>query len=204
MRQSGAKLPAVPDRTTKSEERCDLHPGRPSAAACDRCGRPMCISCAVPVRGEALCSTCLADAFGAITGRPGGRSGTPRGTPAARVAASALGVAVVISVFPWTRSGFGSGPFGAWGARWSLLAALAGAAGVVVWLFLRYRAGARASVERAVLGAAAALVAVGAILALLRPPALTHPTPAPWAALLAGAVALGACLLGRWDRTPGA
>src|SRR6266540_3853375 len=39
--------------------RCANHPGVVEAAACDRCGRSLCLTCAVPVRGAVFGPECL-------------------------------------------------------------------------------------------------------------------------------------------------
>ena len=40
------------ERTTKGTERCATHPSRNTVGICDVCGRPLCVECAVPVRGR--------------------------------------------------------------------------------------------------------------------------------------------------------
>ena len=52
------------ERATKVADRCATHPGRPMAASCERCGRALCIGCAVPVRGVAYGPECLGEILG--------------------------------------------------------------------------------------------------------------------------------------------
>src|SRR6266545_4886093 len=61
-----ARIWAVPvdEKSTKSGDRCDLHPASPSVAECQSCGRPLCLACAVPVRGRVLGVECLEAALG--------------------------------------------------------------------------------------------------------------------------------------------
>jgi hypothetical protein len=85
---------------------------------------------------------------------------------------------------------------GAWGrtAQWSVLAAIAAALGLAIWLMmrgLRIRPHQPWAIVESVLGAA---VTVGATLATLRPPAFTRPWLGPWIALPAGIVAFAAAL----------
>jgi hypothetical protein len=117
------------------------------------------------------------------------------------VAGTALLVALVATVLPWSRFGVGSGMFGAWGRepRWSLLAAVASAAGVVVWLARgRLGNGDRRGFDVAlvVLGA---LTFAGALLTISRPPPFTHTGLGPWIAGIAGAVALTASVVALRD-----
>ena len=53
-------------------ERCIHHPGRPAVARCSACEEPVCMTCAVPVRGRVLGPECLAAELGdpAITTPP--------------------------------------------------------------------------------------------------------------------------------------
>ncbi|HLB61126.1 MAG TPA: hypothetical protein VJN50_00045 [Actinomycetota bacterium] len=185
----------MPERTTKSGERCELHPGRASVGNCDACGRGICLTCAVPVRGQVLCPDCLVEAIGpeAISPPPEERR---QRRPAVLACVLALAAALLSTLLPWTRfGGVGSWSFGAWSwpLRWSVLSAAAAAAGVVFWVVGGLRASRRT--QAAVLAASACLVSAGAALALLRPPANTDATLAPWFALSAGVVGL---LAGIW------
>jgi hypothetical protein len=186
----------VPDKATRSGERCELHPGRPAVGECDGCGRGICLTCAVPVRGQVLCPDCLAEAIGPEAALP-----TPeerrRRDPIALVGVAALAAALLSTLAPWTRfGGVGSWSFGAWSwpPRWSLLTAVAALAAVAYLIAVGRRASRRSIAW--VLAVGGSLVSAGSALALLRPPANTDATPAPWLALAAGAVGLVAGLAG--------
>jgi hypothetical protein len=106
------------------------------------------------------------------------------------VAGVAFGAAVIVSLFPWTRFATGSGFAGAWATdlRWSMLAATAAVAALVVWLFMTNAHKPWLAVE-AILGLAGAL---GAGMSLMHPPPFKHASIAPGfalAALLVGATA---------------
>jgi hypothetical protein len=183
------------EKSTKSTERCDLHPASLSVARCDGCGRPLCLACAVPVRGRVLGVECLEEALG-----PGLPTDvlptTERWTLPWAIVGLAFAVAASATVLPWTRFGEGSHPFGAWGrtAQWSVVAGIAAALGLAVWLTmrgLRIRPHPPWAMVESVLGA---VVTVGATLATLRPPPFTRPWLGPWVALPAGIVACAAAL----------
>lgn len=186
---------SLDEKSTKSSDRCDLHPASPSVAQCGGCGRPLCLTCAIPVRGQVLGVECLEAALG--PGVPADLLPTPeRWTVPWTVVGVAFAVAVGATVLPWTRFGEGSHLFGALGrtAQWSVLAAIAAALGLAVWLTmrgLRIRPRQPWVIVEAVLGA---VVTVGATLATIHPPAFTRPWLGPWIALPAGIVACAAAL----------
>ena len=176
------------ERTTKGAERCATHPSRLTVGTCDVCGRPLCVECAVPVRGRVLGPECLSEVLGddipsAAPPRPWRRS---RST-VDRAIGGALAVAAISTLFPWTRFSTGSGFAGAWAlqVRWSMLPACAAVIGIVLWLLL----GRQPRAARTVAIVAGTLVAVGSLLAALNPPPFTKPALAPWIALAAGATA---------------
>jgi hypothetical protein len=182
------------ERATKVADRCATHPGRPKAAACERCGRPLCIVCAVPVRGVAYGPECLGDVLGDDV--PPVETPRPTRSPADRAAGVAILVALVATLAPWTRFGTGSGWLhGAWSvdARWSMLAAISALVGAVAWW--RMRPGREALARRVGLVACVG-VAVGSLLAILNPPPFTKPALAPWIALATGVVAFVALVTG--------
>jgi hypothetical protein len=180
------------ERTTKGTERCATHPSRFTVGTCEVCGRPLCVECAVPVRGRVLGPECLSEVLGddipaADPPRPWRRSRSPLD----RMIGGSLAVAAISTLFPWTRFSTGSGFAGAWAfqVRWSMLTACAAVAGIVLWLLL----GRRPRAARTVAIVSGTLVAVGSLLAALNPPPFTKPALAPWIALAAGvaAAALG-------------
>jgi hypothetical protein len=184
------------EKSTKSGDRCDLHPASTSVARCESCGRPLCLACAVPVRGRVLGVECLEAALG-----PGLPTDvlptTERWTVPWTIVGLAFAVAVGATLLPWTRFGDGSHPLGAWGrtAQWSVLAAIGAGLGLAVWLMmrgLRIRPHQPWAIVESLLGAA---VTVGATLSTLRPPAFTRPWLGPWIALPAGIVACAAALI---------
>jgi hypothetical protein len=174
----------MPTETTKSAERCETHPGSASVARCARCGRTLCIACAVPVRGAVLGPECLPpDAAAEALAEPY-RAPMPRWWA---VTGGALTVLVGSTVFPWTRFGVGSGWFGAWGLppRWSLVAAVAGALALALWVTRRWP-GRRVS---GIVGLLSIAAGAGAELAILNPPPFTKATLAPWVAVASAAIA---------------
>jgi hypothetical protein len=154
----------------------------------------MCLSCATPVRGRLLGQECLAETLGAdLPHEEAGRAHSRdlRQT----VVGAAFAVALVATFLPWSRFGEGAGIFGAWGRspRWSLLAAVAAVAGLLLWA-VRRRYGLDRSAWDFALAAFGALVAVGALLAVLRPPSFTRVWFPPWIAIPAGIAALAASI----------
>jgi hypothetical protein len=176
------------ERTTKGAERCATHPSRLTVGTCEVCGRPLCVECAVPVRGRVLGPECLSEVLGddiplATPPRAWKRSRAPLD----RMIGASLGVAVIATLFPWTRFSTGSGFAGSWAleVRWSMLAACAAVIGLGLWLGL----GRRPRAARTAAIASGTIVAVGSLLAALNPPPFTKPALAPWISLGAGAVA---------------
>src|SRR6266446_4891571 len=100
------------DRTTKTVDRCELHPGAATVATCGGCGRALCITCAVPVRGEVFGNECLPpDLDPAGTALDSSAPLMPRPV----LAAGACWIlALAATLLPWMRFGTGSGAFGAW------------------------------------------------------------------------------------------
>ncbi len=130
---------------------------------------------------------------------PRGRDAVPR-----TLTAIAFGFAVLATVIPWSRFGPGSEAFGAWSrsARWSLVAALAAVAGLVLAI-LQGRGRARSPRWHGFVTALALAVVIASSLSLVFPPAFSRPWIGPWAALAAGSVAAGASFVaGRTATTP--
>jgi hypothetical protein len=190
------------ERTTKGAERCANHPSRLTVGACDVCARPLCIECAVPVRGRVLGVECLSEALGddlppSIPPRQWRRIRSP----ADRVTGALLGLAALATLLPWTRFSTGSGFAGAWtfDVRWSMLAAGAAVIGLGLWMaFSR-----RPPLARTAAILAGTVVVVGSLLSALNPPPFTKPALAPWIGLVAGAAAASAGVYTRFrSRTP--
>ena len=188
------------ERVAKGVERCANHPSRLTVGTCELCGRPLCVECAVPVRGRVLGTECLSEVLGDDT-----PTSTPPRTwrryrsPIDRLIGVALAVAVVVTLLPWTRFSTGSGFAGAWATelRWSMLVACSAVLTFVAWLGL----GRRPVVERAVSLVGGAVIAAGSLLAGLNPAPFTKPALAPWIALVAGVVAVAAAVRARSSST---
>ncbi|MGZ6545755.1 MAG: hypothetical protein ACXVEI_10620 [Actinomycetota bacterium] len=182
------------ERTTKGSERCATHPSRLTVGTCDVCGRPLCIECAVPVKGRVLGPECLSEVLGNdIPASTPPRPWRRLRSPADRVTGALLAVAALATLLPWTRFSTGSGFAGAWAidVRWSMLAASAAVIGLALWVAF----GRRPSVARTVAIVAGTVVVVGSLFAVLNPPPFTKPAIAPWIALFAGA---GAAVAGAY------
>jgi hypothetical protein len=97
-------------------------------------------------------------------------------------------VAVVATIGPWTRTGAGDRLFGAWvpSVRWSMIAALAAVALLVVAWWFRHR-GTRTPAILVIVGGAA--VASGSALAIAFPPTFQAASWGPWLGAVGGVVA---------------
>jgi len=110
------------------------------------------------------------------------------------VALVGFGLVVVVTLLPWSRFGDSSRYLGAWTPHWSLIAALAGVAGLAFALFVTYRPF-DPRVEAAAYGVLGLLIVVAAAIQHRHPPILSEATYWPWAAVLGGTLAiLGAVL----------
>ena len=176
-------------------------------AICDSCGRPLCLRCAVPVRGQVFGPECLPTVLGSEGATlPHAVPAPPRDVRLVVVAAGFV-VALIGTVLSWTRFGVGSGTFGGWGIsplRWSTVASPAALLGAVIAVILvarRRDPGTFASVALLVLGSAAV---VGAALHSVNPPPFTQAWLGPWVTLGGAAVATGAsaALLVKRRRVP--
>ncbi len=178
------------ERTTRLAERCAEHPGRQSVAECEACGRPLCVACAVPVRGRVVGVECVVSVLGEQP-QPPVKPGLSR---AAFAAITGLGTIVVASLLPWTRFGVGSTFLGGWDAvpSWSLLASATGVLAFVVW-WIRGRGRRRGAAVVASVGGVVA--AAAALLAAIHPPPFTKPSIGPGLAFLGGITALVAGLI---------
>lgn len=191
-------LSVVPgdDRPVKGLERCSRHPAAPGVARCDGCGRPMCLACATPVRGQVFGAECLGDVLGSDAPselEDGARAPDARIRTIGRIGFAA---AVLATALPWSRFGPGSEAFGAWGqtAWWSMVAGVAAIAGLTLTL-AQLRPSLRAPRWDAVAAALGAVVALAALVAVLFPPAFSRPWLGPWVAVAAGVVACGASVV---------
>lgn len=173
------------------------HPSRPKVASCDSCSRPLCVECAVPVRGRVLGLECLSEVLGEDAPAPEVPPWRrrPIRSPAERVVGSLLAAAFLTTLLPWTRFGSGSGFAGAWAldTRWSMVAALGSVLSLAPWLVLRRRP--EAALTSSIVGGLT--VAAGSLLAIMNPPPFTKPALAPWLALASGIATVTASVLAR-------
>ena len=169
-------------------ERCQHHPTRAAVARCAGCERPLCVSCAVPVRGRVFGPECIADELGDpdLTVPP--EPDRPR--PAVWVAVAGAVLALIGTIAPWTRTGAGARVFGAWvpSVRWSMVAAVAAIVLVVAAWRLAVGIG-RATWTVIVAGT---IVAVASVLAIAFPPTFQAASWGPWIGLVGGSTAAAA------------
>ncbi len=162
----------------------------------------MCITCAIPVRGSVYGPECLSFVLEeAPPAEPRPIIPLIRGDLLAMLG---FGLVVVVSVFPWSRFGGASGPFGAWLRHWSLPAVGTGAIGLIAAAAFRRRPR-DPRIECAAYLVLAAGVAAASYLHRIHPPPLSSATWAPIVAMAGAAVAAmggaakaGAVLRGRW------
>jgi hypothetical protein len=167
--------------------RCAVHPAAPAVGACEVCGRELCLTCAVPVRGTLVGPECLSSVVEEA------RAEEPVPVPAIRagdrLALAGFVVVVVVSAFPWYRFGEGPRLFGAWGLHWSLVAAVAGVGGVVIAVAARRRPF-DPRLEAALYALLGLVVAGASVLQHQRPPVLSEATSWPWVAAAGGGAAV--------------
>ena len=168
-----------------THERCVHHPTRAAVARCSACDEPICLPCAVPVRGRVIGPECLASELGdpQLT--------VPPETVTAPLSVAAVAgavVAVVATIGPWTRTGAGDRVLGAWipSIRWSMIAALAAVGLLVVAWWFRAR-GTRTLATLVIVGGLA--VASGSALAIVFPPTFQEASWGPWLGAVGGTVA---------------
>lgn len=187
----------VEERSARSLERCDQHPARSAVARCEGCGRPLCLSCAVPVRGQVLGAECLPEPFGSDLPR----IVRPRVTVLQLLAVAGLLLALLGTVLPWSRFGIGSGAFGAWGepVRWATLTVVAVVLGLFAWGARRalLRPPAFLDLAIAVLGG---IASAAALLSVWHPPAFARTWIGPWVAFAGGAIACASTVVERHAR----
>jgi hypothetical protein len=177
---------------------CSEHPDRPSVGTCGRCGRTLCLECAIPFRGSLRCDACAAIELGDPAPPPAPRR---RRLGLSHLAVGAAIVATLATVAPWHRSGTLTGVFTAWRGLdpWATTAAVATMLGLAAFgLALRRRLARR----WAAAAAAAEVVAAGAtVISLMRSPDFFSATPAPTVIVVAsGLAALLGVLVSRRHR----
>ena len=180
----------APTETPAPNERCAHHAGRPAVARCDACGEPVCIACAIPVRGRVLGPGCVAAELGdpALVAPPDQERRLSGMTVAGGL------VALVGTCGPWTRTGAGDRPFGAWvpDVRWSMMAAVAAVALTVAAWWARRRGG---SSIVPVVAAAAVVALIGSVGSIVFPPTFQSASWGPWVTGAGAALALAGVVL---------
>ncbi|HZA61193.1 MAG TPA: hypothetical protein VE754_05845 [Actinomycetota bacterium] len=181
---------------TEAAARCSVHTDRDAIERCARCGRPVCLTCAIPVRGEVLC---LEDATNELEVPAVAVEPAPISRTIELAMSLLLVVALVTTLIPWHRFGILTSVLSAWqleGGVWPPLTALSALAGATVSA-RQARRSARRSRRRA-LGATllAGTTAVAAMAAVLAAPPYVSHSPAPFVALAASAIATVAGAVG--------
>lgn len=170
---------------------CAEHDDRPAVGTCGRCGRTVCVECAIPFHGALRCESCAAIELGDPAPPPAARR---RLLGLERISLLLLVIGLLASIPPWHRSGTLTSVFSAWRPvpdPWSMVAsALVAAAGVLCALALRRRRASRAwALSWALLALVAALTVV---LDLMNAPNFFRVTAAP--AVMATAATLAGVL----------
>jgi hypothetical protein len=183
--------PGTDGREAVAHERCVHHPSRTAIARCSACNEPVCLACAVPVRGRVLGPECLATELGdpAITTPPE----ADRAVAGSWVAVAGAALALLATVGPWTRTGAGDRLFGAWvpSVRWSMVAAVAAVALLPAAWWFRTRP-ARAGAILVTVGGSAIVFA--SALAIAFPPTFQAASWGPWVAAIGGTIAVAGAI----------
>lgn len=165
--------------------RCAVHPTASAVGNCEACGRPLCLACAIPVRGALVGGECLSVVLEEVAEPVAAPA--PIGPRGEALTLTGFGLVVAVSVLPWSRYGDASGFLQAWTPHWSLLAAAAALAGLVVTIAW-HRRPRDPRLEAAAIAGLALLVVMGAGLHALRPPsAFSRVWAYAWIAPMAGA-----------------
>ena len=174
-----------------ANERCVHHPSRTAVARCSACDEPVCLTCAVPVRGRVLGPECLATELGdpAITTPPE----PDRAVAGSWVAFSGAVLALLATLGPWTRTGAGNRLLGAWvpSVRWSMVAAVAATALLPAAWWLRTHPN-RPGAILVILGGT--VIAIASALAIAFPPTFQAASWGPWVAAIGGTIAVAGAI----------
>jgi len=171
--------------------RCANHPLVALVGDCDVCGRPLCLTCATPVRGRVVGPECLSQVLD--TAPPTRPIAVPVSRTGDLVAAVGFTVVLALSVLPWSH-GLVSGPLSAWTVHWSLVAVASAAIGLGASIWA-WRHPALAAAQTGLEAVAATTVGAAAVLHAQFPPSLSQPTAAPTLAVAGAAVAFVGALL---------
>ncbi|MDQ4005584.1 MAG: B-box zinc finger protein [Actinomycetota bacterium] len=178
--------------TETTPRTCAEHPDRPAVGTCGRCGRALCVECAIPFRGELRCEADAALELGDPTPEP---QPNRRRVGIDHVALALLVIALASTIPPWHRSGTLTSTLSVWRPfpdPWSTVAAgaVVTAIGLLVLTVRRPRTGRAVRVVWALL---AALAWASTLVTFLRAPEFFSTTLAPVVMLVAAG---GAALLG--------
>jgi hypothetical protein len=168
--------------------RCANHPAVPQVGVCDRCGRALCATCAVPVRGRLIGPECLSFVVDQPVPEPRILPAIPPSGDLLSLAGFVL--ALASTLVRWSRFGGSRAYLGAWTPHWAMLAAVASLAGVGLAAMARFRP----LDPRPLIAGYAILPLAGAFGALVHyrhPPLLAESTAAPLVAIVGFAIALG-------------
>jgi len=190
----------TPEPSVRITGRCSLHPGSVAVAVCDACGRRMCLSCVVPVRGGTVGNECLVRVLGPDAPEGAAVDRRAPGDVGFLVAGLAFLLAVAAIAIPWTNPLTSSHVRGVFGSleihpvSWALASAVSAVVGFGGWLLVRFRPALRGVVALWLLALLGVGATVGAVLFVVDPPFATHPFLGPWIMIASGSVAAGACV----------
>jgi hypothetical protein len=179
--------------------RCATHPTAPRIGTCQVCGRPLCLTCATPVRGGLVGPECLATVLDE-TPPPVPRDRAFRQGVGGPLAIIGFGLVALLSLLPWShgRSSGSSGYFAAWTPHWSLLAAAAGVTGLALAILV-WRRPWDPRFEVPVLAGLALVVGLASELHHRHPPLLSVSSWAPVLAIGAAGIAFVGVVLKGWS-----
>ena len=155
-------------------------------ARCSACEEPVCLSCAVPVRGRVLGPECLAELGDPTLTTPPEPARAVAGSWGV-VAGAVLGL--LATAGPWTRTGAGDRLLGAWvpSLRWSMIAAVA----AVVLMPASWWFRVHGSLSGGILVILGGTTVVSAsALAIAFPPTFQDASWGPWVAAIGGTIAV--------------
>jgi hypothetical protein len=167
--------------------RCATHPGVARAGVCEVCGRGLCLTCAVLVRGGLVGPECLSQLVPDVP--PTELVPNPIPSRGDRLVLAGLSLVLVASLFPWARFGEASGYLEAWTPHWSLLSVGAAAVGIVL-LPLMARRRRTPPLEAGTFAALGIVIAAAALLHRTHPPSLSAASWAVWPAFTGGLLVL--------------
>jgi hypothetical protein len=174
---------------TLERERCSVHPDRGAVGLCERCGRTVCLECAVAFRGAVRCERCAALELGDPEPVVSVRR---RRLRLEHAGFGALLVGLAATLPPWHRSGTLTSVLSAWNFTldgWAGLASVALGLSAAAMLLGLVRPSSRANAAAVIL---AGFASVGIVVALARAPEFFSATAAPFLALTGSLI--GTCI----------